>query len=1002
MVFHFDFKDAEGKKVITDKNGKIKCFSKNGPFVIQERALRIAPLADIYIPGEQLPVLKKEMTVSLWVVKGFFGYVDPLLFKGVHAFPLQFVFSLAGRSPVFCYKIPSQRNCWQGIFEVSFSTSWKASYADKSWVIPGKKNTVEAGYWNNIAATFKDGKIEIFLNGELILSKKAGPLLEPNNLPLHIGTEKLFGKKENLRTANILINDIRLYSKALSADKIKNIYESEKNKYPAKSVFAKGEILLPECHDYIKAVIPEYDPHFTNKLKITKEYEKNPPPAVALPKKNMVSAIKPVDGHIGLFINNRENYPFFVFAGTTEWNNRYRLKGIFPEIRDFAAAGVNLINITAVPSISWTNEGTYAFDKVDEIVRTALKANPKGELLISFLIRPGSWFFSRYRKELERYYPTHDSRNALKIHYSCAPLGSKVWIQCSAQMAGDFAKHIESQDYAGRIIGYHVFCGDAGEWYWPASFGGGIPGYSEATRNNFRQWLKDKYKNNKNLQQAWSNMSVTCETAQVPDVEYRLSTENNIFRDPDKARPVIDFREFMGDITYQGIVRVCKAIKESSNYKKIVSLYSGYSLLYAGKQITAHIGGLQVLGRVFRSPFVDMIGTPLDYVNRRDGETGANINAFNGSAFLHKKLLVNENDLRTYMTPKNEFGRTKSLRATSEVMKRGFGHSLILGSAFWFCAVFFADNEGVAMFHQEDLMRTVAEIEKLAQNAVGENRSSLAEAAIIFDEKSTLYTSVPKGNFIDKHTWGVYQNAFRMGTPFDCFLLDDMNNPDMRDYKLYIILNAYRLNEKQRQMISAKVRRNNSTVVWCYAPGYLSEKGFSTETMRDLTGINLKENRGEAVLRLDIVDHSSPITRYVGKQKFNDYKFGPVFSVDDKDAKILGLVAGKPALAVKKFKKWRSVYSLMPLTKELLMGLADYAGVHVYSRDFDVFNANRSFLLLHMSGDGKRTIVLPEKRDVKECFSGRVIGKNIKMFTEQNLKKGDTLIYQVSKPNTKN
>jgi hypothetical protein len=865
-------------------------------------------------------------------------------------------------------------------------------------VVPGKINTVQAGYWNNITVTFKRGFINIYLNGELILTKKSGPLLHNNKYPLYIGAEKLYGRKQSYRTANILINDIKLYCKALPAAEVKKIFQTEKNRYTRKCVFAKGEILLPECHGYIKAVIPEYDPQFKQKLPIVKEYEQKLPTAPAAASKSKTFAeVKTVNGYSGLFINNKEYYPFFVMPGTTEWNNRYRLNGIFPEIRDFAAAGVNLINVKAVPSISWTGKRQYDFDKINEIIETTLKANPQGKLLISMSIRPGKWFFSRYNKELERYYPTRSSKGKLRIHYGCGPLGSKFWIECSAKMAGDIVKYIESRDYANSVFGYHVFCGAAGEWYWPGSFMGGIPGYSEVTRNSFRQWLKNKYQDDKKLQQAWNETAVSFNTVNIPSVEFRLSSENNIFRDINKARPVIDFREFMGDITFQGITELCKAIKESSNYKKLVSLYTGYSLLYAGKQITAHIGGLQILGRVLRCPFVDVIATPLDYVNRRDGETGANINAFNGSALLHNKLLANENDLRTYMTPKNEFGKTKNLRASIEVMKRGFGHSLILKSAFWFCSVFFANNEGVAMFHQEDMMRTVAKIEKLAQNAVGKNRSSLAEVAIIFDEKSTLYTSIPKGNFIDKHTWGVYQNAFRMGAPFDCFLLDDLDNPNMRDYKLYIILNTYRLSDKQRQVISAKVKRNNSTVVWCYAPGYLSEKGFSTETMRELTGINIKENRQEAILHLDIVNHSSPITRYSGKQKASGYKFGPIFSVEDKDAEILGLAAGKPALVVKKFRKWRSVYSLMPLTKELLMGLADYAGVHVYSRSFDVFNANRSFLLLHMSGDGKRTIVLPEKSDVKECFSGRVIGKNIRVFTEQNLKKGDTLIYQISR-----
>lgn len=85
----------------------------------------------------------------------------------------------------------------------------------------------------------------------------------------------------------------------------------------------------------------------------------------------------------------------------------------------------------------------------------------------------------------------------------------------------------------------------------------------------------------------------------------------------------------------------------------------------------------------------------------------------------------------------------------------------------------------------------------------------------------------------------------------------------------------------------------------------------------------------------------------------------------------------------------------MPLTKELLMGLCDYAGVHVYSRSYDVFGANASYIMLHTTNAGNKKINLPAKYDVKEIFSGKTVGKDITDIREYVPGKA-TRIYQIT------
>ncbi len=97
---------------------------------------------------------------------------------------------------------------------------------------------------------------------------------------------------------------------------------------------------------------------------------------------------------------------------------------------------------------------------------------------------------------------------------------------------------------------------------------------------------------------------------------------------------------------------------------------------------------------------------------------------------------------------------------------------------------------------------------------------------------------------------------------------------------------------------------------------------------------------------------------------------------------------------VKEEKGWRAVYSAFPPTKELWQGICDYAGVHVYTRDYDVFFANRGFAMLHASTGGKKTVLLPEPRRVTELITGKELGGHLSEIGV-TVSKADTLIFRL-------
>lgn len=144
---------------------------------------------------------------------------------------------------------------------------------------------------------------------------------------------------------------------------------------------------------------------------------------------------------------------------------------------------------------------------------------------------------------------------------------------------------------------------------------------------------------------------------------------------------------------------------------------------------------------------------------------------------------------------------------------------------------------------------------------------------------------------------------------------------------------------------------------------------------------------------MTITDPAHPITASAPETLRWSWEVSPTLSVADADATVPGTVADRPALAVRECDDWRSVYSLLPLRREILQDLCEYAGVHVYSDTHDTFFANRSYAILHTATAGDKRIVLTEPADVTELVTGRSLGPVD--VIEEALAPGVTRIYRL-------
>jgi hypothetical protein len=987
LVFHFNFKNAKNAPIIKDLEGKFEIRSKVKDIVIQRNALRVAPVAMLYIPSEKLPDISKELTVSAWIFKHATPDVTPIMTKGTLPYDMEFRFGIGWRYPIFSYKSQAESTIWDGVFyNGDFGT--RIYYGKKSFLVD-KDNLVEsAGYWRQVSATFKNGEVKLFVDGKITAkTKSAHPLcLRKNNNPIWVGALRLKDAKVNFITSDILLNDLRMYNRALSESEIKSLFEKDKNNYDRGRQIPAGRThinVLDTCDEY--PFDKDYDPKFKKVLSITSEFNKKLAAGNIHREAVKKAEIRSYNRRVSLLINDKEIYPVQVLPtyfrhsdGLFHWDKADLC------LKDFAAADINLSGITGVNKL-WAEGNKVNIEYFNELAERILKVNPAAKISMNIPIAYlTSWYYTTHKKELEKAYRGH---NLVTLGHQ-APLGSELWFKHSMNFVKELVSQIENGPYGKYVYAYKISGGQSAEWYWPGGAIGGsaLSGYSEATIASFRAWLRQTYNNNiKKLQSAWGESNINFATAMPPSVAERKASENYLFRCPVKARKVIDFKTYMADTTFKHIKTASEIIK-AINPNKLVLIYGGY-LLNSNNMKLANNGRL-CNRKIFKLKSLDMLATPIGYRKRRAGRVGINVNPFDASAALYNKIIWRENDLRTHFCSKIESSRTANKEETISVIERSFGHALCSGGGIWYYPF------GAAWFHQEEVMKSIKKLNSVGRDSLKLKAKSNAEVAFIFSEESLFYYSYDQMmEFATGIGRSVIENASRMGASYDVYMLDDIKNKKMPDYKLYIFMNSFAIDKEISEAIKKKVRKNNAVSVWCYAPGYIQGNKFDISKAKDITGINLTSVPGKERGCLKVV---SKIVAEYARKIYSPYTVGPLFKVDDDSAVKLGYFNGKVALASKKFKNHRSIYCLMPLEKELLMWLCDYAGVHVYSRDFSVFRANSNYIMIHTSKAGSRTVVLPSEAKITDVLTDKIIAEKAKEFTIK-LDKGITKIYKIEK-----
>ena len=483
---------------------------------------------------------------------------------------------------------------------------------------------------------------------------------------------------------------------------------------------------------------------------------------------------------------------------------------------------------------------------------------------------------------------------------------SEAWRELYRKMLRDMVAHVESSPYADRIGGYHIGALHCGEWLLESG-----------------EYIKT-----------------------LPKVDWDV-------RDPLPPMQVISERKRlvkeMSDSVVRAMVEATDYMRELTKGEKWIGAFLGYYSL-------SH----ESLAKALENGKFDFCAAPPHYHTIREvGGTGRSQSYVQGSYRLHGCVYFEETDFRTFLSDANRsfpyVTRRRPLNEALALMQRSIGKCLAGGWEHWWFLL-----GGNKSYSHPQMLETVKRGVELGRETLTSGKWKPADVAVFtsFDEYATSAGAHVQNL---RHDLKVNLHAEllpRCGVTFDSYVLEDIADPRLPDYKIYFFPNAITVKPELRKKIKESVRRAGKTAIWAFAPGYSDGNTNSVDLINDLTGLKMTEY------------YPVPTGRY-----------SRVF-VAENDVTVDA-------------EGWRSICFPIPDDASDLREAFRSAGAHVWLDSDDTFMAGRDFIMIHASSDGEKKIMLPCVCDVTEVFGRSSSLKAVKEITE-HLKKGETRVYRMS------
>lgn len=429
------------------------------------------------------------------------------------------------------------------------------------------------------------------------------------------------------------------------------------------------------------------------------------------------------------------------------------------------------------------------------------------------------------------------------------PRKSFASVRFREDFAETFREKVRSslRDGGSHLVGINFAEGPWAEHYhWdalpmPATMDEAIFGdRSESMRRWFCKYLRRKYGNDvTRLRKAWKDSDVTFDTVQIPFAAERLKMdEEGAWRDPAKGRKVPDFFEAYHVSTACLIDWEAGIVKQASSNNLATIAFYGYTQEHMEWPVECDH---RAPSWAYRSPSTDVFVSPHTYNRRRPGEDGG-MRQHLASAALHGKLFIDEGD---DMTCTIRARRSDPRRHTDDrdesvhLLYREFGQAITHGVGLWWM-----DLRG-GNFDDPLFLDAIGRMGRWAEMSLDFPRGHFSEVALVSHPESEFYMPyrpLEGTNGVCRRLYESLGEFYRAGAPFDWYLADDLEAVAARkDVKVVVLLDCQYLSDGQSEIVR-RMRTGGRKVVFCHAPGYVSQNGLSWDRVRRITGGPLYRN----------------------------------------------------------------------------------------------------------------------------------------------------------------
>lgn len=674
-----------------------------------------------------------------------------------------------------------------------------------------------------------------------------------------------------------------------------------------------------------------------------------------------------------LFINGEEAFPLFALSAE-----------LLKTAGGYTEAGINLLAPILGLTSAWVEPEKFEWEKLDIFFLRLLAINPDVYFLPRLHLNAPRWWKDSHPEEMIQYGLPYDKNeykmkarigesgmnwNANRDLYDVS-LASEVWREETGAMLRAYLRHIEQSPLKARMLGYQVTSGMTAEWHYMGSRY--LPDYSKP-------------------------MEKAC--GLLPDPDDRLTTTYGLLRDPSKEKEVIDFYRCFHEVCADTILYFARIVKEETQRRVLCGSFYTYLL----ENICIQEAGHLVPEKILNSADIDFIPCPYTYqhtnikglerwesdmideagnwLGRARGVAGdGGYRILTESLKRSGKLFIVEMDPSTYLEPKpaGEGGSGhQTVEGTLRIIRRDLGNLFANGVGGWFLDFGhlvppFEANKG--WYDDEPMIKEIHRFVELGQKRKEFDISSPSQILAVYDAKSFFVTRHWKA----EEPWEGYgisvsdffnhwfcnsqaRTLHRIGAPVDYLYRFDLKPEDAKKYKLILMVNNFFLSEAEVKHIKGIIKDSQTTVVWFYAPGFVSPEKLNLEQMEALTGFRFKilEEPGPMVIQSQILEGFKEPNLPFGIKK----SYLPRFAITDPEARPLGHWTDNKevAFAWKRCEGWNSVYvGTAPVPVEILRWLAQKAGASLWSSHPDIISATRDAVCVVATERGKHSIRLPQ------------------------------------------